>query len=69
LITVGRVSKEKNLDTFCQLPDKYKKIVVGDGPYKEELEKKYPDVIFVGYKFCAELANYYIEADCFVFTS
>jgi glycosyltransferase involved in cell wall biosynthesis len=69
LLSVGRISKEKNLDAFCQLPNKYKKIVVGDGPYKEELERKYPDVIFVGYKFGAELANYYRQADCFVFTS
>lgn len=69
LLSVGRVSKEKNLDVFCQLPDKYKKIVVGDGPYREELEKKYPNVIFVGYKFGAELAEYYKQADCFVFTS
>jgi glycosyltransferase involved in cell wall biosynthesis len=69
LLSVGRVSKEKNLDAFCQLTDKYKKIVVGDGPYKEELERKYPNVIFVGYKFGAELANYYRQADCFVFTS
>ena len=69
LLSVGRVSKEKNLDVFCQLPNKYQKIVVGDGPYKEELEKKYPDVIFVGYKFGAELANYYRQADCLVFSS
>ncbi len=69
LLSVGRVSKEKNLDVFCQLPDEYRKIVVGDGPYKEELESKYPDVIFVGYKFGAELAEYYRQADCFVFTS
>lgn len=69
LLSVGRVSKEKNLDAFCQLPDKYQKIVVGDGPYKEELERKYPDVIFVGYKFGTELAEYYRQADCFVFTS
>jgi len=69
LLSVGRVSKEKNLDAFCQLPDKYKKIVVGDGPYKEELERKYTNVIFVGYKFGAELAEYYKQADCFVFTS
>jgi glycosyltransferase involved in cell wall biosynthesis len=69
LLSVGRVSKEKNLDAFCQLPDKYKKIVVGDGPYKQELERKYPNVIFVGYKFGVELAEYYRQADCFVFTS
>lgn len=69
LLSVGRLSKEKNLDAFCQLPDKYGKIVVGDGPYREELERKYPNVVFVGYKFGAELAEYYRQADCFVFTS
>jgi glycosyltransferase involved in cell wall biosynthesis len=69
LLSVGRVSKEKNLDAFCQLPNKYKKIVVGNGPYREELERKYPDVTFVGYKFGKELAEYYKQADCFVFTS
>ena len=69
LLSVGRVSKEKNLDVFCSLPDKYVKIVVGDGPYKKELERKYPNVKFVGYKFGKELAEFYQTADCFVFTS
>ena len=69
LLSVGRVSKEKNLDVFCQLPDKYVKIVVGDGPYRKELEQKYPNVKFVGYKFGKELAEFYQTADCFVFTS
>lgn len=69
LLSVGRVSKEKNLDAFCSLPDKYIKVVVGDGPYKKELEKKYPDVLFTGYKFGEELSDFYQAADCFVFTS
>lgn len=69
LISVGRVSKEKNLDVFCSLPDKYIKVLVGDGPYLKELQQKYPGVIFVGYKFDKELAYYYQRADCMVFTS
>lgn len=69
LLSVGRVSKEKNLDAFCQLPNNYIKVVVGDGPYKEELQKRYPDVKFVGYKFGQELAQFYQTSDCFVFTS
>jgi glycosyltransferase involved in cell wall biosynthesis len=70
LLSVGRVSKEKGLDDFCKLdyPNAVK-IVVGDGPYKAELEKKYPDVLFTGAKFGHDLALYYANADVFVFTS
>jgi glycosyltransferase involved in cell wall biosynthesis len=70
LLSVGRVSKEKGLDDFCEL--KYtnaKKIIVGDGPYRNELEEKYPDIEFVGTKTGVELATYYANADVFVFTS
>lgn len=70
LVCVSRVSKEKNLDDFCSL-DYFgaRKILVGDGPYREELEQKYPNVEFVGYKRGEELARYYANADVFVFPS
>jgi len=70
LLNVGRVSIEKGLEDYCSL--QYKdctKIVVGDGPIKNELEKKYPDVIWTGTKKGSELAYYYANADVFVFTS
>lgn len=72
LLSVGRVSKEKGLDDFCELQLKnysVDKIVVGDGPYLNELKKKYPDIKFVGKKTGSELASYFNEADVFVFTS
>lgn len=70
LVCVSRVSKEKNLDDFCSLDYFHAhKILVGDGPYREELEKKYPDVEFVGFKTGVELAQYYANADVFVFPS
>jgi len=70
LVCVSRVSREKNLDDFCSL-DYFgaRKIMVGDGPYREELEAKYPNVEFVGYKTGRELAEYYANADVFVFPS
>ena len=70
LLNVGRVSKEKGLDDFCrlQIPGT-RKIVVGDGPYRTELERRYPDVEFVGAKTGIELAQYYANADVFVFPS
>lgn len=73
LLSVGRVSKEKGIDDFCQISlPHYKnifKIVVGDGPYLNELKKKYKDVWFVGAKTGKELASYFSHADVFVFTS
>jgi glycosyltransferase involved in cell wall biosynthesis len=70
LLCVSRVSKEKNLDDFCKLDyPKSRKIMVGDGPDRDRLEKLYPDVEFVGFKTGLELAHYYANADVFVFPS
>lgn len=70
LLYVGRVSKEKNIDAFCKLDyPGATKLIVGDGPYRKELEAKYLDVIFAGTKTGASLAEYYANADVFVFPS
>ena len=70
LLSVGRVSVEKGLDDFCQLDIAgATKIVVGDGPYRRELERRYPDILFVGAKKGTQLARYYAQADVFVFPS
>lgn len=70
LLSVGRVSREKGLEDFCELDMPWcRKIVVGDGPYRRELERRYPQVEFVGSRRGLELASYYAQADVFVFTS
>jgi len=70
LLSVGRVSREKGLDEFCKLDyPNATKIIVGDGPYRAELERKYPKVEFTGVKTGRELVEYYANADVFVFTS
>jgi glycosyltransferase involved in cell wall biosynthesis len=69
LLCVSRVSYEKGLDDFCSIKTDGTKILVGDGPYLLDLKKKYPDVIFTGYKHGEELAKYYANADVFVFPS
>lgn len=70
LLYVGRVSKEKNLEAFLshQIP-KTRTVIVGDGPDREALERKYPHAEFVGYKQGEELAWWYANADVFVFPS
>lgn len=65
----GRVAIEKNLDAFLSLDLPGTKYVVGDGPQREELERKYPQARFVGYKFGEELARHMAAADVFVFPS
>ena len=70
LLCVSRVSHEKGLDDFCKIDyPGATKMIVGDGPYRKELEAKYPDVIFTGVKRGINLADYYANADVFVFPS
>ena len=69
MLYVGRVSKEKNIDDFCNLKLPGTKVVIGDGPYRQQLEKTYPDVKFLGAMKGKRLAYYYANADVFVFPS
>ena len=69
MLCVSRASKEKGLDDFCSLDLPGTKILVGDGPYLSELKSRYPDVVYVGYAQGAKLADYYANADVFVFPS
>jgi glycosyltransferase involved in cell wall biosynthesis len=66
---VGRVAIEKNLPAFLGLELPGTKVVVGDGPQRRELERRFPGTIFAGMKTGRELASYYQRADVFVFPS
>lgn len=68
-IYAGRIAIEKNIEAFLELDLPGNKVVIGDGPPREALEKKYPDAIFVGYQFGEELAAHYAAGDVFVFPS
>jgi len=69
LLYVGRVSKEKNIEAFLNIETTHEKVVVGDGPYRQTLQKKFPRVKFVGCKTGPELAAWYRNASIFVFPS
>ena len=69
LLFVGRISKEKNIDAFLSLQVPGTKRVVGDGPYRSALQKRYPEVEFLGYRHGVELAEAFSDADVFVFPS
>lgn len=66
---VGRVAVEKNIEAFLKLDLPGSKWVVGEGPMRAELERKYPGVRFAGIQAPAELARYYRAADVLVFPS
>lgn len=70
ILSVGRISVEKNLEEFCNLdPNKYELRMVGDGPQLTMLKAKYPHIRFDGVLFGSELAAAYGESDVMVFTS
>lgn len=68
-MSVGRVAVEKNVPAFLELELPGSKVVVGDGPDREKLQRAFPDVLFTGSKFGKELADHYAQADVFVFPS
>lgn len=68
-LCVGRVAVEKNIEAFLSLDLDVDKIVVGDGPQRTALEKKYPDVIWRGYQYGQDLVDEYAQADVLVFPS
>ncbi len=68
-LSVGRVAVEKNIEAFLGLDLPGTKVVVGDGPQRDELIEKYPNVVFTGAKFGEELAAHFACADVFVFPS
>jgi len=68
-LTVGRVAVEKNIEAFLKLDLPGSKLVVGDGPARVSLARKFPDAKFIGSRQGEELARVYAAADVFVFPS
>jgi glycosyltransferase involved in cell wall biosynthesis len=66
---VGRVAVEKNIGAFLALDLPGTKIIVGDGPQRASLERRYTNAVFTGAKMGEELAAHFRSADVFVFPS
>jgi glycosyltransferase involved in cell wall biosynthesis len=76
LLCVGRLAAEKNLSlvvsTFERMAGVHpqtKLVLVGDGPLKQGLQKKLPQVVFAGFRTGEDLAQHYASADMFLFPS
>ncbi len=66
---VGRVAVEKNLPAFLGLGLPGSKMVVGDGPARAGLMRRFPQVAWRIANDDGELSRYFAAADCFVFPS
>jgi glycosyltransferase involved in cell wall biosynthesis len=76
VIYVGRLAAEKNLPlavhAFRAMRERnpnLRLIIVGDGPFYQELYANERDVIFCGVQTGAQLAEHYASADIFLFPS
>jgi len=49
-MTMGRVAVEKNIEAFLSLDLPGSKVVIGDGPQRADLQRRYPAVRFLGEK-------------------
>lgn len=68
-LSVGRVAVEKNLEALLALDLPGSTVVVGDGPARAALERRYPKAHFLGARHGEALADIYASADVFVFPS
>lgn len=66
---VGRISYEKNIESFLQMNMPGTKIVCGVGPLEQRLKERYPEVRWMGLLDRQSLAALYAAADVFVFPS
>ena len=76
MLFVGRISKEKNLDTLVAATRRLaewktaaRPLFIGDGPYLADMKRLLQDALFTGYLRGEELASAYASADFFVFPS
>jgi glycosyltransferase involved in cell wall biosynthesis len=66
----GRISREKNIEEFLNADLPGTKLLIGDGPYRKKLERKYgASAHFVGYQSGQDLIRWLSRADVLVFPS
>lgn len=76
LMCVSRMAAEKNLEVLLEAfrsararGRRAELLMVGDGPVRATLERRYPEARFVGMKTGQDLAEHYASADLFCFPS
>jgi glycosyltransferase involved in cell wall biosynthesis len=68
-MTASRIAPEKNIEAFLAVDLPGSKVVVGDGPARAALQRRFPGALWTGYQYGENLARHYAAADVFVFPS
>jgi glycosyltransferase involved in cell wall biosynthesis len=68
-LAVGRLEVENNIAAFLALDLPGTKVVVGEGPARDDLARRCPRAVFLGATHGEDLARIYAAADVFVFPS
>lgn len=73
---VGRLAAEKNLaltvrawEVLRETEPDLRLVLVGDGPLRGELEKRFPEIHFAGMRRGEDLARHYASGELFLFAS
>ena len=69
VLYAGRLAVEKGIDDFIALNVKGSKVLVGDGPERERLQRRAPDAHFLGFRHGEDYARTLAAADVMVFPS
>ena len=69
VLYAGRLSVEKGIDDFMALDVKGSKVLVGDGPERQRLQRLYPQAHFLGFRHGEDYARTLAAADVMVFPS
>ncbi|MGE5320364.1 MAG: glycosyltransferase family 4 protein [Hyphomicrobiaceae bacterium] len=76
VMLVSRLAPEKNLEVVMQAFERMSRIhplarlvLVGDGPERTKLERRYPHAIFAGMQTGEALARHYASGDIFLYPS
>ncbi len=68
-VYLGRIATEKNVTDFLNIKLPGTKILIGDGPDRKRLEKKYPNAIFLGYLKGKDIVEVLCKCDVMVMPS
>lgn len=68
---IGGITEVKGIRIFCEAVTKAEvpAVVIGEGILKEELQSKYPNIKFVGWKSKEEMLPYLQKTRCLIFPS
>ena len=68
---IGGITEVKGIRIFCEAVTQanVKAVAIGQGILKEEMEKSYPNIEFVGWKSRDEMIPYLQKARCLIFPS